>query len=592
MDATPGQTRAVIYLRVSTKDQAERGGETEGFSLPAQRDACGRKAKALGATIIEEFADRGESAKTSQRPELQRLLAFVVENQVQYVIVHKVDRLARNRLDDALITADIRNAGAMLVSCTENIDETPSGLLMHGIMSSISEFYSRNLANEVIKGSVQKAKGGGTNGRAPTGYINVRRIENCIEVRTVEVDPERGPLMKWAFEEYATGQWSMRSLLAELTLRGLDSVPTRQTPSKPLVLSNFHRLLRHPYYKGTVRYRGVEYNGKHPPLVSVETWDRVQDVLDAQNLAGEKQRDHPHYLKGSVYCGQCGSRLIVSKNRGRRGKLYEYFVCIGRMHKRTNCTQRAVLIEQVETLVLDHYETVQPTADLLMQIRQTLGEDIASNRRHAEQETERQRRRIRKLEDERSKLLDGYYAGAIPIDLMKVEQGRISSDLKAAQKQLQSVSAEFDAVDANLDQAIELASNWHQAYLRATDTERRMLNQAIFEKLYITNDGVAHDFADPFDLVLGETVVRNVVERIDTTALTPGESAAIDRAWKDLSSRWMADESARISRRSLNRQSTDENERTETPDNYAVVGGSNVTLMVGAEGLEPPTSSL
>ena len=101
-------------------------------------------------------------------------------------------------------------------------------------MSSIAEFYSRNLATEVIKGSVQKAKNGGTPGRVPLGYLNVRHIENGCEVRTVEVDPERGPLMAWAFEAYATGDWTIRRLLAELTRRGLTTEPGPRTPGKPL----------------------------------------------------------------------------------------------------------------------------------------------------------------------------------------------------------------------------------------------------------------------------------------------------------------------------------------------------------------------
>ena len=81
------------------------------------------------------------------------MLRYLRENPVQYVIVHKVDRLARSRADDVVITMEIKKSGATLVSCSENIDETPSGLLLHGIMSSIAEFYSRNLATEVTKGT-------------------------------------------------------------------------------------------------------------------------------------------------------------------------------------------------------------------------------------------------------------------------------------------------------------------------------------------------------------------------------------------------------------------------------------------------------
>jgi len=181
----PEQTfaRAIIYLRVSTKEQAEMGGEVEGFSIPAQRAACQRKAESLGAVVDDEFVDRGESAKTANRPELMKMLRYLHEHPVQYVIVHKVDRLARNRADDVAITVEIQKSGATLVSCSENIDETPSGLLLHGIMSSIAEFYSRNLANEVMKGLEQKVRTGGTVHRAPAGYLHVRKLADGRELR-------------------------------------------------------------------------------------------------------------------------------------------------------------------------------------------------------------------------------------------------------------------------------------------------------------------------------------------------------------------------------------------------------------------------
>src|SRR5665811_1512256 len=198
---------AVSYLRVSTRDQAYRGGEAEGYSIPAQRDANKRKAASLGAIVVKEFVDRGASAKTVNRPELQSMLDYVSENPVDYVIVHKVDRLARNRADDVEINQALDKASVRLVSTTESIDQTPSGILLHGIMSSIAEFYSRNLANEVNKGLLQKVKSGGTPFRPPIGYQPVRILKSGQEIRTVEIDPDRGPLVHWAFKSYATGEW-------------------------------------------------------------------------------------------------------------------------------------------------------------------------------------------------------------------------------------------------------------------------------------------------------------------------------------------------------------------------------------------------
>lgn len=99
-----------------------------------------------------------------------RMIQYVAKHKTNYCIVHKVDRLARNRADDVTIHLALKDAGVTLVSATENIDETPSGMLLHGIMSSIAEFYSRNLATEVVKGLSQKAAQGGTVTKAPIGY--------------------------------------------------------------------------------------------------------------------------------------------------------------------------------------------------------------------------------------------------------------------------------------------------------------------------------------------------------------------------------------------------------------------------------------
>ncbi len=97
------------------------------------------------------------------------MIQYVKANEIAYCIVHKVDRLARNRADDVSIHLALQQAGVLLISASENIDETLSGMLLHGIMSIIADVYSRNLATEVAEGMTQKAIGGGTNGRAPIG---------------------------------------------------------------------------------------------------------------------------------------------------------------------------------------------------------------------------------------------------------------------------------------------------------------------------------------------------------------------------------------------------------------------------------------
>lgn len=111
-----------------------------------------------------------------------------------YVILHKLDRLARNRMEDVPLHLAIRSSGAVLLSWVENIDQTPSGML-HSVMSSINEFYSRNLANEVIKATSQEVATSGTPSLAPAHYLSVRHVVHGVGARTVELDPERAPLV-------------------------------------------------------------------------------------------------------------------------------------------------------------------------------------------------------------------------------------------------------------------------------------------------------------------------------------------------------------------------------------------------------------
>lgn len=499
---------AVSYIRVSTKEQAERDGDPEGYSIPAQRDANRRKAASMGAAIVAEFVDRGESARSADRPELQKMLRYVTTTPTDYVIVHKIDRLARNRVDDVTINLELRKTGSALVSATENIDETASGMLLHGIMSSIAEFYSRNLATEVLKGMEQKAKTGGTPGKAPLGYRNVRALNaDGQEVRTVEVDPERGPLIAWAFQAYATGDWTLKRLTAALETRGLTTVPTRKRPAQPIKFNSLHRILTTPYYKGDVTYHGVNYPGRHRPLVDPVTWAQVQDILTT-HATGERQREHPHYLKSTVFCGGCGNRLIVTMPKNRYGTVYPYFICFGRHEKLTDCTRKAVPISVVEDLVEAEYRAVQLTPEARRDIEAILREDLQAT--HAAIEAERgdlttQQERLTK---ERTRLLQAHYVGAIPLDLLKEEQNRIARQLATVEERLDATRVEFSALEQQLEAALGYASNCYLGYLAAGHNVRRLYNQAFFERIYVDEDGLRVELREPFKTLLAGNQVE------------------------------------------------------------------------------------
>src|SRR5581483_3874734 len=128
----------------------------------------------------------------------------------------------------------------------------------------------------------------------------------------VAVDPVRAPIVQWAFEAYATGEYTLGSLMRALAAKGLKALPHGAKLPGPLTRSQVHRMLANRYYVGRVSFRGVEYEGRHQPLIDQLLFERVQAVLRS-HANGEKQREHRHYLKSTVFCGQCGSRLCLMK---------------------------------------------------------------------------------------------------------------------------------------------------------------------------------------------------------------------------------------------------------------------------------------
>ena len=362
--------------------------------------------------------------------------------------------------------------------------DPPGGMLLHGIMSSIAEFYSRNLANEVMKGMGEKARNGGTLGKAPLGYVNVRgRDERGREVRTVELDQQRAPLLRLAFSEYATGNWTVRQLADHLNTLGLSIPPTPRRPAKPITATRLHEILRHPYYKGIVTFQGVEYPGKHEPLVDEETWQAVQAVLGSHR-SGERERMHNHFLKSTVVCGQCGSRLLVQNTKNGKGVLYPYFIC-ARRQRLHDCSFKAVLIEVVEAQMQEVYRRLYVSEADRQEIERYLLAELARIEGEKDRNVRSLTARRTNLEDERRRLLQAHYAGAVPLELLKEEQDRLGRELAGIQRQLDAYQADAKLVRAHVEQALDLLEDCYRLYMAAPDHLRKQLNQVFFERVLV-----------------------------------------------------------------------------------------------------------
>ncbi len=499
VDAPPG-SRAVIYLRVSSKGQVNTDYDPEGISIPAQRISCQRKAEALGLTIVHEYIEPGRSAtEMTKRVAFQEMLERIRRDRdVDYVIVYKLSRFARNRTDDAIVMADLQKRGVTLISATEQIDATPVGQLMHGILAAFNEYRSREDGADIAYKMSQKAKNGGTLGRAPIGYLNVTENIDGRKINTVKVDPERAPFVKLAFELYATRDKTFQDIADELTDRGLRTRPTQRRPAGPISDSKIQQMLRDRYYLGEVRYKGESYPGRHEPLISEDLFNQVQQLTDERGYARERRKRHDHYLKGTIWCGQCrleqhvNRRMILMRTTGRHGNAdYGYFFCRGVQDH--VCDAPYSSIDRVEDAVAEHYKTIRLSPAFVTAVRNHI--ESALNDQVAAQQLLRKNLedQLAQLTVKEDNLLDLAADNSLPQERIRQRLRDIARDRQRVTEQLSQVHGDLSSGRAFLDAHLNLLENPYELYLHASEVTRRKLNQAIFAHVYVAHDEVIGD---------------------------------------------------------------------------------------------------
>jgi site-specific DNA recombinase len=356
------------------------------------------------------------------------------------------------------------------------------------------------------------------------GYLNRRETKLGVERSWVELDPERAGIIRWCFEQYATGEWSGLDLTLAARRKGLTTRPVASRPGGSIGPSSMYHILANPYYMGIVRYQGIHYEGKHPPLVEPDVWLAVQDVLTANDHTGEKDRVHKQYLRSTIYCSSCGARLVFSQNTGRGGT-YQYFMCLKRKTKRNNCTRPAVWLERIEDGIAALYATLQLQPALAEQVRAAVRAELAGQQREAERDLRHALKRKQQAQDERTKLLHAHYADAIPQDLLASEMKRLTRALAEADVEITAAKTANHDLDTTLAEALQAAGRCQVAYLTAPNPIRRQINQGFFKRLLIGEDGTVEraELTEPFAALLGqaETVGTYVTATPEDTATAP-----------------------------------------------------------------------
>jgi site-specific DNA recombinase len=462
------QKNAIIYCRVSSADQLQ------GTSLDSQERLAAEYASRQNLQVLKVFVERGESAKTANRTEFNKALAFCADkkNKVSFFVVYKIDRFARNQDDHVSVRAFLKRSGVELRSVSEPIDETPIGRAMEGVLSVFAEF-DNNVRTERTKGGMlERVKQGIWVWPNPLGYYRPHKGSNIMP------EPSTAPLVRLGFEEYAKGTYTYESLAQFLADRGLKTRSGKR-PYNQLI----EKILKNPVYCGCINIWG-EHEGKFEPIISKELFYKCQEGYKESSHLAPRYANNPLFpLRGSI-CTLCQSSITGSQSTGRHGQKYSYYHHINYRCEKAQWMPK----ETFEQLFVEFLVDITPSGKYEKLFKAVVLDIWQSNYKKLDEQNARIRGELALLETERQKVFDFHRSGRYSDYEFLEQKNKINQSINQKHLLIQESRVEEFDMEAALDYCFGYVRATAKTWLEA-DYPARLRFQKLVCKEKINFDG-------------------------------------------------------------------------------------------------------
>jgi len=475
--------KVAAYARYSSENQREESIEAQ---LAAIEEFCRKE----GHVIVATYIDRAMSATTDNRPEFLRMIDDAKKGIFEAVVVHKLDRFARNRYDSAIYKRELKKAGVKLLSVTEKLDDSPESVILESVLEGMAEYYSKNLAREVMKGLIENAKQAKFNGGIPPLGYDVDK-----ETQKYVINEKEAAIVRFIFDLYLR-DYSYSQIIEELKKKGY-----KTKRGGNFTKNSLHDLLKNPIYAGYYVY-GKGSKKKHryvdnehkiiipnavPPIISQEEYEKVKAKM-AQNARGPGRYKavHEYIFSGLLKCGYCGDNLIGLQSGGN-----QYYTC-GKRKRSGDCKGTTISQRKLEKIV---FKKIAEDIFSASKIDKIVDEVYSIfNERIREQSARRQEiiEQIRRLEKERQNLINAIAAG-FSLTGLKEKAEEIEASLQHYNDEL-----------SKLDEPVTLSKEEIKKFLLARQEDllnaedKKQITREYIEKIIVDDVNVEVHFKIPF----------------------------------------------------------------------------------------------
>jgi site-specific DNA recombinase len=459
------------YIRVSTVKQG-----VQGVSLQEQRAAIEGYAARHGFTIVSWFEETQTAAKRG-RPLFTRMLKLLKNGKAAGVIIHKIDRSARN-LKDWADLGQLIDSGVDVHFATESLDlHSRGGRLSADLQAVVAADFIRNLRIETRKGFYGRLRQGLYPLPAPLGYVDHGRGKPKTP------DPEKAPLIIQAFELYATATYNLETLREELYQRGL-----RNTRGGKVSLNGVSRILNNPFYAGLIYIKSTNetFPGIHDPLISTVLFERVQGILKGK--INTRTQKHLFLFRRLLVCKYCRYSLIGELQKGTT-----YYRC----HTK-DCPTTGIREDVIDVHIKRALKPIELTHQEVAELRAKLTDLRANWTEEKEKYAKGLMLQNDRLQDRMDRLTDAYVEQLIEKSVFEERRATLLMEKKAVETKLAELQEQTRSIPDKMEKFLEQAESVYVNYQMRLPEEKRNLLQNVTSNRFVQGKNVVIELHSPY----------------------------------------------------------------------------------------------